>query len=66
MCALIADAKPWWEPGTKTGYHALSYGYLIGEIIRRAAEPLGPYAAADALSEPGGEVQRLQEAAFNV
>src|SRR5262245_4739843 len=36
MCAAIADAEPWWEPGTKTGYHALTYGYIVGEIIRRA------------------------------
>jgi CubicO group peptidase (beta-lactamase class C family) len=36
MCAVIADAEPWWEPGTKTGYHALTYGYIVGEIIRRA------------------------------
>jgi CubicO group peptidase (beta-lactamase class C family) len=24
MCAIIADAKPWWEPGTKIGYHAVT------------------------------------------
>lgn len=36
MCALIADAKPWWEPGTKTGYHAYTFGYIVGEIVRRA------------------------------
>ncbi|HEV8191306.1 MAG TPA: serine hydrolase domain-containing protein, partial [Ktedonobacterales bacterium] len=36
MCAAIADAEPWWEPGTKFGYHAITYGYIIGEIVRRA------------------------------
>ncbi|WP_283136657.1 serine hydrolase domain-containing protein [Rhizohabitans arisaemae] len=36
MVAAVAAAKPWWEPGTKTGYHPQSYGYLIGEIVRRA------------------------------
>jgi CubicO group peptidase (beta-lactamase class C family) len=36
MCAAIADAEPWWEPGTKFGYHALTYGYIVGEIVRRA------------------------------
>ena len=36
MCALVADAVPWWEPGTKTGYHAQTFGYIIGEIVRRA------------------------------
>jgi CubicO group peptidase (beta-lactamase class C family) len=36
MCAVIADAKLWWEPGTKVGYHAYTFGYLVGEVIRRA------------------------------
>ncbi len=36
MCAGIADTVPWWEPGTKTAYHAWTFGYIIGEIVRRA------------------------------
>ncbi|WP_342451946.1 serine hydrolase domain-containing protein [Streptomyces palmae] len=36
MCALIADSEPWWEPGTKTGYHAMTWGFVMGEIVRRA------------------------------
>lgn len=36
MCAAIADAQLWWEPGTKIGYHAYTFGYIIGEIVRRA------------------------------
>jgi CubicO group peptidase (beta-lactamase class C family) len=32
--ALAAEA-PWWEPGTLHGYHALTYGHLVGEIVRR-------------------------------
>jgi CubicO group peptidase (beta-lactamase class C family) len=36
MCAAIADAKLWWEPGTRVGYHAYTFGYLVGEIVRRA------------------------------
>ena len=32
--ALAAQA-PFWEPGTAHGYHAVSYGYLVGEIVRR-------------------------------
>lgn len=31
----LAAQAPWWEPGTKSGYHAITQGYLIGEIIRR-------------------------------
>jgi CubicO group peptidase (beta-lactamase class C family) len=37
MCEIIADAEPWWEPGTKIGYHAVTWGYVVGEIVRRAA-----------------------------
>ena len=36
MCAVLADAEPWWEPGTRFGYHAKTFGFLLGEIIRRA------------------------------
>jgi len=35
MCAAIADAELWWEPGTTSGYHAYTFGYIIGEIVRR-------------------------------
>ncbi len=36
MCAVIADATPWWEPGTRFGYHAKTFGFLLGETLRRA------------------------------
>lgn len=36
MCAAIADEELWWEPGTKIGYHAYTFGYMVGEIVRRA------------------------------
>jgi CubicO group peptidase (beta-lactamase class C family) len=36
MCAVLAAAEPWWEPGTKFGYHALTWGFLLGETLRRA------------------------------
>lgn len=32
--ALAAEA-PWWEPGTRHGYHVISFGFLVGEVIRR-------------------------------
>lgn len=53
ITSYLAAAKPWWEPGTKMTYHAMTFGYLVGEIVRRAtgrrisdvlreiAEPLG-------------------------
>ncbi|MFE6946516.1 serine hydrolase domain-containing protein [Streptomyces chartreusis] len=31
----LAGMEPWWEPGTQSGYHALTYGFLVGEVIRR-------------------------------
>ncbi len=34
--ALLAAQAPWWEPGTASGYHAVTQGYLVGEVIRRA------------------------------
>jgi CubicO group peptidase (beta-lactamase class C family) len=36
MCAAIAALEPLWEPGTKVGYHAWTFGWIIGEIVRRA------------------------------
>lgn len=35
ICALLAAQAPWWEPGTASGYHAITQGYLIGEVVRR-------------------------------
>ena len=31
----LAQQRPWWEPGTASGYHAASQGFLVGEVIRR-------------------------------
>ena len=52
--ANLERQAPWWEPGTQSGYHAVTQGYLIGELVRRIsgrsigqffreeiAEPLG-------------------------
>jgi CubicO group peptidase (beta-lactamase class C family) len=36
VCAAIADAEPRWRAGTETGYHSFTYGFLIGEVARRA------------------------------
>jgi CubicO group peptidase (beta-lactamase class C family) len=35
VTGLLAAQAPWWEPGTQSGYHALTQGYLIGEVVRR-------------------------------
>jgi CubicO group peptidase (beta-lactamase class C family) len=31
----LADQEPLWEPGTRHGYHALTFGHLVGEVVRR-------------------------------
>jgi CubicO group peptidase (beta-lactamase class C family) len=35
MCSAIANHPLLWEPGTKTGYHAWTFGWLLGEVVRR-------------------------------
>lgn len=35
VCAAIAGAEPLWRPGTRTGYHSFTFGFLVGEIARR-------------------------------
>ena len=34
-CERLAAQAPWWEPGTASGYHAVTQGYLLGEVVRR-------------------------------
>jgi CubicO group peptidase (beta-lactamase class C family) len=54
VTGLLAAQAPFWEPGTASGYHVLTHGYLVGEMVRRVtgrtlgtvfrqeiAEPLG-------------------------
>lgn len=33
--SMLAAQEPFWEPGTAPGYHGLTQGYLIGEVVRR-------------------------------
>ena len=35
VAALLAGQRPVWEPGTEHGYHALTFGWLVGEFVRR-------------------------------
>jgi CubicO group peptidase (beta-lactamase class C family) len=37
MASLLAVQAPWWEPGTASGYHSISQGYLVGEVVRRVS-----------------------------
>ena len=54
VTGMLAAQAPFWEPGTALGYHAVTQGYLVGEVVRRItgqslgsvfrreiAEPLG-------------------------
>ena len=35
MCGALAEQEPWWKPGTQHGYHPVTFGFLVGELIRR-------------------------------
>jgi CubicO group peptidase (beta-lactamase class C family) len=46
--SLLAAQAPWWEPGTASGYHAITQGYLVGEVVRRiAGESVGTFFAKE-------------------
>jgi len=65
----LAAQEPWWEPGTASGYHALTQGYLIGEVVRRitgvtigtwfAGEVAGPLGADFFIGLPEAEDGRV-------
>ena len=38
MCDTLAQERPWWTPGTAHGYHVNTYGFLVGEVIRRTTQ----------------------------
>jgi CubicO group peptidase (beta-lactamase class C family) len=33
----LARQEPWWNPGSKHGYHAITFGWLVGEVVRRVS-----------------------------
>jgi CubicO group peptidase (beta-lactamase class C family) len=50
----LARQAPWWEPGTRSGYHAVTQGFLIGEIVRRVTgQTIGTFFQRE-LAEPLG------------
>jgi CubicO group peptidase (beta-lactamase class C family) len=69
--AAIAAQAPWWEPGTANGYHALTFGHLVGELIRRTSgksvgqflrdEVTGPLGADFHVGLPPSEDDRCGE-----
>src|ERR1700690_3333262 len=43
VTSLLAAQAPFWKPGTASGYHAITQGYLVGEVVRRiTGRSLGP------------------------
>ncbi|WP_378733434.1 serine hydrolase domain-containing protein [Nocardia brasiliensis] len=54
--ARLAAQPPWWEPGTASGYHALNYGHLVGEVIRRiTGRTLGRFFAEELAGPLGAD-----------
>jgi CubicO group peptidase (beta-lactamase class C family) len=35
VCAGLAAAEPWWEPGSAQGYHMVTFGFILGELVKR-------------------------------
>lgn len=69
--SMLAAQKPWWEPGSASGYHAITYGHLIGEVVRRvtgkhlkqfvADEIAGPLGADFRIGAEPGDFDRIAE-----
>lgn len=67
----LAAQAPWWEPGTQSGYHAVTQGYLQGEIVRRVTgrtigtffreEVAGPLGADFHIGLPASEDDRVAQ-----
>jgi CubicO group peptidase (beta-lactamase class C family) len=67
--ARLAAAAPQWEPGSEAGYHSLTQGFLVGEVIRRitgqsvggffATEVAGPLGADFHLGLPAADDPRV-------
>jgi CubicO group peptidase (beta-lactamase class C family) len=71
--ARLAATEPWWEPGTRSGYHALTFGFLVGEVVRRISglrpgaflerEVTGPLGTDFTVGLPEKEAGRVAELA---
>jgi CubicO group peptidase (beta-lactamase class C family) len=54
MASALAAQEPFWQPGTRHGYHAITIGWLVGEVIRRVTgKGLGTYFRTE-IAEPLG------------
>jgi CubicO group peptidase (beta-lactamase class C family) len=54
VCRHIAAAEPWWQPGTAQGYHMVTFGFILGELVRRVTgRTIGQYLRTE-IAEPLG------------
>jgi CubicO group peptidase (beta-lactamase class C family) len=57
VCAAIAQQKPNWEPGSAHGYHVRTFGWILGEVVRRVTgTTLGQVLAKEAAGPLGLEL----------
>ncbi|MEU8298651.1 serine hydrolase domain-containing protein [Micromonospora sp. NPDC048909] len=54
MCAIVADAEPIAAPGELTAYHAWTFGWLVGEVVRRVTGRRISQVLAEEVAEPLG------------
>lgn len=56
ITAMLARQEPLWEPGTAAGYHILTYGFLLGEVLRRiTGMSLGTFFAEEVAGPLGAD-----------
>ena len=56
VCARLASQAPWWKPGTKSGYHSITQGWLLGEVLRRVdGRTLGTFFAEEVAGPIGAD-----------
>lgn len=54
VCGQLAAAEPWWAPGTAQGYHMVSFGFILGEVVRRVTDrTMGEYLRSE-IAHPMG------------
>ena len=54
--SLLAAQAPWWVPGDGSGYHAVTQGYLVGEVVRRiTGQSLGSFFASELAGPTGAD-----------
>ena len=54
MCKMIADLAPLWPPGTRNDYHAMTFGWILGEVARRADGRAFPQLLEEEICRPLG------------